>query len=49
MATDFPSLEQDRIFRAAERTVSFYGIHARAESDRRAQVNQATALNGQAD
>jgi hypothetical protein len=49
MATDFPLLEQDRILRAAERTISFYGKHARAETDRRAQVNQAAALNGQAD
>jgi hypothetical protein len=49
MATDFPLFEQDRILRAAERTISFYGKHARADSDGRAQVNQAAALNGQAD
>ena len=49
MATDLPLFEQDRILRAAERTISFYGKHARADPDGRAQVNQAAALNGQAD
>jgi hypothetical protein len=49
MATDFPLFEQDRILGAAERTISFYGKHARTEIDGRAQVNQAAALNGQAD
>jgi hypothetical protein len=49
MEADLPLLDHDRIVRAAEGTISYYGKDARAKSDRRAQVNQAAALNGQAD
>jgi hypothetical protein len=49
MAAGFALLDQDRILRAAERTISFYEKPARADSDRRAQMNQAAALNGQTD
>ena len=49
MEADRPLLDHDRIARAAEGMISCYGKAARAESDRRAQVNQAAALHGQAD
>ena len=49
MPIDFSLLEQDQILRAAEGAISYYGKKARAESDRRAQANQAAALNEQAD